>query len=152
MKQARVDLFSGLALAAFALVLYYYLIPNYVDGSEFDNTMSPRFFPNLGAMLIFGGGVLLVLPALWTLKSGIAVHGAPPVGGRPLRALLAALAMAGFVVLFQWVGYFVAAPALIVSLILIFGGRNPVVIALVAAVTTGVLFLLFNYALNLPLI
>ncbi len=151
MRQLSVDTICGLALAGFAIVLYFYLIPNFVTEVEFESEMSPQFFPQLGAILIFVGGTFLALASFWSAKSFTASEGTAEHATMPLNALLVAAAMAGFVFLFQVAGYFVATPALIAALILIFGGRNPLIIVLVPAVTTAVLYLLFNFALNLPL-
>ncbi|WP_420556633.1 tripartite tricarboxylate transporter TctB family protein [Roseovarius sp.] len=151
MKDGLSDTVAGAALVGFALVLWVYLIPTFVTEVEFQAEMSPRFFPRLGAILIFGSGLVLFLRSLRTVRSAVADGEAGERVARPLSAMLVALAMSGFIILFQQVGYAAAAPFLLVAMTVLFGGRHPVAVAAVAIVTTAVLYALFNYALNLPL-
>jgi len=152
MKDGLSDTVAGAALVGFALVLWFYLIPTFVTDVEFQSEMSPRFFPRLGAVLILGSGLVLCIRSILLRRFAAGAEKAPgDMVSRPLSAILVATSMAGFIILFQKVGYVAAAPFLLVAMTLIFGGRRPLTIATVAIATTAVLYFLFNYALNLPL-
>ena len=69
MKDGLSDTVAGAALVGFALVLWFYLIPTFVTEVDFQAEMSPRFFPRLGAILIFGSGLLLFLRSLRSMRS-----------------------------------------------------------------------------------
>ncbi|KAE9627967.1 tripartite tricarboxylate transporter TctB family protein [Parasedimentitalea maritima] len=152
MQQNRLDIISGFALTGLALTLYFYLIPNFVAENEM-GAMSPRFFPRLGALIIGAGGILLVIASSWAIsrQKGVESGVAHVSDGRLANAILIVLAMAGFILLFQWFGYFYAAPPFLAALVLIFGGRNPLSILLVSAFTTATLYAVFSFGLNLPL-
>lgn len=154
MSRKTSDIISGLVLLCLCAALYFYLIPNFVDGTA-SGAMSPRFFPRLGAILIGGGGAALVLASVLRAAPVASEPGATGAPRHPAIfpvALLSAAAMAGFILLFQWVGYFYAAPALIAVLMVLFGARKPLMIFLTAGIATGVLFAVFNLGLNLPLV
>lgn len=154
MARTTSDILSGLVLVGASAVLYFYLIPNFVTASE-NGAMSPQFFPRLGTILIGIGGAALIFITVVTRASeetiGEAEDQTDP-SGTTFVALLIAAAMAGFILLFQWVGYFYAAPPLIAVLMVLFGARNPLIIILTAAVATGALYAVFSLGLNLPLV
>lgn len=154
MAKHRSDIFSGLVLIGLSAALYFYLIPNFVDGNE-SGAMSPRFFPKLGSVLIGAGGVALTLATLAKQASGTSSPAVDvPTGspGKPLAALFIAAAMAAFILLFQWVGYAYAAPPFVAALMVLFGARNILTIALIAAVVSAALYAVFSLGLNLPLV
>ena len=151
MKDGLSDTVAGAALVVFALVLWFYLIPNFVTDVDFQAEMSPRFFPRLGAVLIFGSGLFLFVRSLLLRQIAVAEGASGDSLARPLSAILVAVAMAGFILLFQKVGYAAAAPFLLIAMTVIFGGRHPLAIATIAIATTAALYFLFSYALNLPL-
>ena len=154
MARTTSDTISGLVLVGISAVLYFYLIPNFVEGNE-TGAMSPQFFPRLGTILIGIGGAALILITMVTSASEITdadeADQTEPAG-KTLIALLIAAAMAGFILLFQWAGYFYAAPPLLAVLMLLFGARNPLMIVLTAAIATGALYTVFSLGLNLPLV
>lgn len=154
------DALIGVALIVFALALYFVLIPGYVAENQ-TGAMSPRFFPRFGAILIGLGGLVLVILSLGNLKRAVGQAVADgEEASRPQSSSFAALitpalitaALAGFVFLFQVLGYLYAAPLLIAVLMLLFGARNPLQIVLVSVAATGVLFVVFSYGLNLSLV
>ncbi|WP_150526873.1 tripartite tricarboxylate transporter TctB family protein [Roseibium sediminis] len=154
MAQKFSDTISGMVLLFFSAVLYFYLIPNFVGSSE-AGAMSPRFFPRLGTVLIGIGGLALITISVLAKspKSPEDILNTRNVDtSKTFIALLVAVSMAAFILLFQWLGYFYAAPPVIVVLMVLFGARNPLVILLTAAITTAALFAVFNLGLNLPLV
>lgn len=152
MQQNKLDIMSGFVLTGLSLTLYFYLIPNFVTENEM-GAMSPRFFPRLGALIIGAGGLLLIIASFWTIRkqSNVESEVAHASSGRPGKAIFIVLAMAGFILLFQWFGYFYAAPPFLAALVLVFGGRNAVNILLVSVLTTATLYAVFSFGLNLPL-
>ena len=148
------DMVSGLVLLGFAAALYFYLIPNFVDSGAV-GALSSRFFPRLGTLLIGVGGLALIFLSVFVKSSRPAEddhNGNAAHHPKTLIVLLVAGSMAGFILLFQWAGYFYAAPPLIGVLMVLFGARNPLIILSVAAITTAALFAVFSLGLNLPLI
>ena len=126
MARPTSDIISGLVLVGASTVLYFYLIPNFVQGNE-SGAMSPQFFPRLGTILIgIGGAALILITVVTRASKETASEPEDQTGssGKTIVALLIAAAMAGFILLFQWVGYFYAAPPLIAVLMFLFGARN----------------------------
>lgn len=155
------DALVGVLLIVFALALYFFLIPGYVAENQSGGAMSPRFFPRFGAILIGLGGLVLVILSLGSLKRAVGQAVADSeVATQPVdsgfsglaKPGLITIALAGFIVLFQLLGYMYAAPLLIAVLMIVFGARNPLQIALVSIATTGVLYVVFSYGLNLNLV
>lgn len=151
MPKKMTDLISGLVLLGFSVILYFYLIPNYVDSSD-TGAMSPRFFPRLGAILIGLGALALMAVSLMSIRRVAETHRQDRSGHQAFVVLLIATTMAVFILLFQWAGYFYAAPVLVAALMVLFGARNPIAIAVVTAGTTAALYAVFSLGLNLPLI
>lgn len=145
------DLVSGLVVIGFALTLYFFLIPNFVASSE-HGAMSPQFFPFLGAILIGLGGLALIVTSAFRRESGAVSSNSELDASKIVLALLVAAAMAGFILLFQKVGYFYAAPPFLAVMMVIFGARRPVIIVVTAAITTAALYAVFSLGLNLPLV
>ncbi|MCI2399070.1 tripartite tricarboxylate transporter TctB family protein [Aliiroseovarius subalbicans] len=154
------DALIGAVLIVAALTLYFVLIPGYVAENQI-GAMSPRFFPRFGAVLIGIGGLVLVILSLGNLKRAVGQAVADgEQATQPADSGLAGLAkpglitaaLAGFVVLFQMLGYMYAAPLLIAVLMVLFGAKNPLQIVLVSIATTGVLYVVFSYGLNLTLV
>jgi len=152
MGQSKLDMFVGFFILVLALILYFYLIPNFVVDNGQDS-MSPSFFPQLGTILIGMGGTSLIVTAIY---SGLAENGntklvkISPEG--LLNVFLIIVAIAGFIQLFQLLGYFYATPTLIAALMLIFGSRNSLHILIVAVISTVFFYVVFSFGLNLPLI
>lgn len=154
MPQKTTDTISGLILLGFSAALYLYFIPNFVQSSD-AGAMSPRFFPNLGAILIgLGGLVLFLLSMLERPRDEVGVE-APALNrdrAKTVVVFLIAAGMAGFILLFQWAGYIYATPLLIAVLMVLFGARNLITILLVSLTTTAALYAVFSLGLNLPLV
>ena len=154
MGQKKQDVISGLVLLAFSAILIACLIPYFVEEST-GSALSPQFFPRLGAVLIgLGGFVLVVLSRL--RPSRHSVSGPKTTESTEKRAygkiLVVSGIMAGFILLFQWLGYFYATPLTLAVLMVFFGARHLLTIFGVVAITTIALFVLFSLGLKLPLV
>ena len=144
------DGFTGIALIIAAFALYYVLIPGYVADNEI-GAMSPRFFPKFGTILIGIGGIVLFIGSLIANKKKQPVSTNVNRNGTQSVICIAGL-LAGFILLFQWLGCLYAAPPVITGLMIVFGARHPLPIVLVSAATTAILYIVFSYGLNLPLV
>lgn len=166
------DAITSLLLMLFSLLLLLWLIPNYVAMSQMTG-MSPRFFPNFGALLLGGFSFILFIQTLIAVRKAsqaqpsmtqieqahlnkAASDKAPQTtnnnalsGVLPLGVLLSLLV---FILSFKWVGYLLAAPLMMLLLCLIFGGRNPLKVLFTALAAAGIIFLIFNYVLKVPLL
>ncbi|MGB3313700.1 MAG: tripartite tricarboxylate transporter TctB family protein [Albidovulum sp.] len=151
MNRKMSDMVSGLALLGFAITLHAYLIPTQVPGSD-TSAMSPQFFPKLGAILIGMGGLALVVIAIVTEAPRDLADTVKASPAHTRIVIAVAAAMAGFILLFQWFGYFYAAPPLIAVLMIAFGARKPLPVLAVTVLATAVLYAVFSLGLNLPLV
>ena len=157
MGQNKQDVISGLVLVAFSALLYSYLVPHFVKDSA-GSALSPQFFPRLGAILIGLGGLVLVVLSWLRSSRPSGPETIEPTKRRQTekqqhgKILLIAVSMAGFIFLFQWLGYFYATPPTLAVLMVLFGARHPVTIVGVVATTTIALFVLFSLGLKLPLV
>ncbi len=145
-RLANADTISGaitlaLGLAALALV------PVEVQGdgfSRFGDVRSAAFFPIIAA-------AATALFSLALLVRGV-LRAAPPVAvERPGRVLAVVAALAGAAVLVFWLGYIVAAAALIAVLSLAFGNRRPVVVVSLSLLVPVAIYLLFHDVLDVLL-
>ncbi len=143
------DLVSGLVLVVISLLLYFYLIPGQVADSQ-SGAMSPRFFPNLGSILIgIGGAILTVSSSLKVLKKEKLKESTE--SQKLIRPISLIASMAVFIFIFEFVGYLFAAPVLIGLLMLVFGARKPLSILITSVIVTATIYVVFTYGLNLPL-
>lgn len=157
MGQNKQDVISGLVLVAFSALLIAYLIPHFVEDSA-GSALSPQFFPRLGAILIGLGGLVLVVLSWLRPSRPSGPEIIEPTEKRQTekqqhdKVLLIAASIAGFIFLFQWLGYFYVTPPTLALLMVLFGARHPLTIVGVAATTTIALFVLFSLGLKLPLV
>lgn len=152
------DFWTGLFLFIFALLLYFYLTPNYVtEGSAIG--LSPRFFPSLSAIVLGVLSALLMGYSFLHIRSnGTKLN---PIGrGRPHslftsfvrpRTLLVVLILPIFFLLFEHFGFFMASPLTMVALMLAFGQRGKIIIISTSLLLTITLYCLFTYGLKVPL-
>lgn len=142
----RTDLAGGLIAAVLgaAVLLHVRTFPELPDGQP-----GPALFPGIVGALLLVFGLVLAVRALLTRGRPVA-PGAPVAPGGPLRAF----AVVGFVVAYfllaEVVGFIVTMAVLLFLLTWLLGGK-PLVAAVSAAVTTGVIVLLFRELLLVPL-
>jgi putative tricarboxylic transport membrane protein len=142
----RHDLVAGLLAAALgaAVVLHVRTFPDLPDGQP-----GPALFPGIvGALLLVFGLVLVVRAVL--------ARGRPVGAGAPVtrQGVVRALAVVGLVVAYLLVAEvlgFLLTMAVLLFLLMWLLGAKPLVAALAAAVTTGVIVLLFQELLLVPL-
>jgi len=145
----HIEMWTGLAMAFASLLIFTWIIPNYVEPSGFTQ-VSPALLPNVATVLIGGLGLLLFLTRMF----GRDLH------TDPLPFTLSELAhIAGITAIFSLgaililnVGFLPGGAALIASLMLYMKERNLLWIGLVSLITPALLYGFFELVLsvNLP--
>ncbi len=133
----------GIALGAAALAL----IPAQVPGESvaaIGDMRSPAFFPVLAALLCLAAGLALV-PAAFRPQE---VEAAPP---HPRRGVLLAFLIGGGAVLTPVLGGLLVIFLLMLAVGWVLGDRRPVRMLLLAAVSVGVVHVLFERTLKVLL-
>lgn len=142
------DKIIGITIISFSLILYFYLIPNFVTEGQVADTMSPRFFPKLGTILIGFGGASLFLSSFVKNRDSCDKD-------KKIRSVLGPtlliFAFSVFIFIFYKIGYVYAAPIFISSLMFIFGSRNYINIISISIIVSVAIYIIFTYGLNLPL-
>jgi putative tricarboxylic transport membrane protein len=142
----RHDLVAALLAVALgaAVVLHVRTFPELPDGQP-----GPALFPGIvGALLLVFGLVLLVRTVL---ARGRPVASASPVAGQGVARALAVVGLVVAYLLLAEVLGFLLTMAVLLFLLMWLLGAKPLVAALAAAATTGIVVLLFQELLLVPL-
>lgn len=143
---ANADTVTGVVTLALGLAALA-LVPVEVqsDGfSRFGDVRSAAFFPILAAGATSLFSLVLVVRGLLSAAPAVVVE-------RPWRVLAVITALSGATALIFWLGYIIAAAAMITVLGLTFGNRRPAVVAGLALVVPLAIYLLFNGVLDVLL-
>ncbi|MCL1940095.1 MAG: tripartite tricarboxylate transporter TctB family protein [Desulfovibrionaceae bacterium] len=154
---ARRDCFLGLGVLALGLG-YFLAIPWQVsalaDGAD---NISGRTLPYLIAGVISLLGVALVLQAyrrLWALPRPADAdrkEGAEQGTGMFSRTMLIYCAVIGLYALgMEYVGYMVSTAAVLLFAMWLHGARGKLLMAVMAAVTPPIIYLIFRYGVQVP--
>lgn len=130
----------GVLLSGAIWVLVPDQVPGYTQAAYADMN-SPAFFPIVAAGLVFLVSLAIAARAWLAARRG---PEEPPEALRPARMLPAAGVMVAFVVLMPLLGTVVAMALMVAGLMLAFGGRRPVLVAITAIVTPLVIVTLFE--------
>ena len=152
--ETKKSLLVSIVVISISLLFYLVLIPNYVQGGSI-NGVSPQFFPKLGVVLIAISGVILFFSTLKRFFAPVNKNLPADKGSRSsfnFKPVYVFIVLMAFNLLFEFAGYFIAAPFLIITLMIVFGLRKPVAILCVSGIVSLVLYAVFKYALNLPLV
>ena len=119
----RIDLISGVVTFVFGLVLYFLIIPSGIEVGEATGGLSPRFFPNLSALIIIFLGALLFLVNLRSLSPSESSEEKEHLtwSNTANIILLTALSFGG-IAMFKYLGYLITAPLLVGAFMIIYGG------------------------------
>ncbi len=148
------EMLVSAVLLVISLVTYFLLIPQFVQENESLGGMSPRFFPEIGVLIIGFFSFVMLMASFYALKVQARQE---PVIIQParenfaLKPLFIVIVFVVFIFSFKYLGYTFAAPATMAALMLIFGQRKVLTIVLVSALIPALLYVVFNYGLNLPL-
>lgn len=139
--RARVIVAAGL-LAFAALYLSSAL------GLSFGSWNNPKagFLPRIAGIL----GVVLAAANLLMVVLKERSRGAG-FGATPLRALFFALGLIAYVPALQWLSFIPATGILMLYLVKVYGAKGWLVPVAVSAATTGLVYVLFRFLLQLPL-
>ncbi|MDR5864473.1 hypothetical protein QC758_16075 [Halomonas campisalis] len=135
----RKNFWSGLGVAALAVMLLTWIIPTY-GGSGFAFGMQPQRLATLGAWLILGCSIVLtVVSAIALKRRGESIVATPDLGHLWHQAW-PFLYVLGFIVLIDRFPLTWVAPLLIGGLLLLLGERRWYVVVLTAAIPTAGLY------------
>jgi putative tricarboxylic transport membrane protein len=120
---------SGLVVVVFGLILLFWIIPRHTETADF-GWLRPATLPNIAAMIIIVSGIIHVL-----FPMGSAEFDLQPA----LRAgLFFVISLAGLFIM-RHLGFLIAAPLLIMVLMLMVGERRPLwLIAGIVMVPLGI--------------
>lgn len=160
MLKIKRDLHAGIFLFASSLIIFFFLIPQFVEQST-ASSMSPRFFPKFATIIMGVLSLGLILRSWKALKLGRddaepadQGNAAQPVNrswlSRYRPFVIIGLLIAYFIG-FEHIGFLWATPVVTAALMVSFGERSPKVIIATCVVVTTVLFFLFEKGLNVPL-
>ncbi len=142
------DRYIGLIFLGLAVLFYYWAYEQILDvGTTMEGVNSPRFFPRFTLIIMGFCAALLIIQDL--RGKGSEVTGKEPL--LSLRMVILFSIASLFVPLFRLLGFFVTAPLLILSVILVLGARSWVKISLIALITPTVIYLFFDQFLHIPL-
>lgn len=141
------DLVAGLLVAALgaAVVLHVRTFPELPDGQP-----GPALFPGLVSGLLVVFGLALVVRAVRARGAAVAAPDVVVVPHGRVRALAVLGLVLAYVLLAETLG-FAATMGVLLFLLMWLLGTRPLVAALTAAATTGVIVLLFQEVLLVPL-
>ena len=142
----RTDLGAGLIAAVIgaAVLLHVRTFPELPDGQP-----GPALFPGIVGALLLVFGLVLAGRALQA-RGRAGAPGVPVARGGPLRALAVVGFVVAYILLAEIVGFVLTMAVLLFLLTWLLGGK-PLVAALSAVATTGVIVLLFRELLLVPL-
>lgn len=146
------DIIVSIILIGVSLVVYFWMIPNYVVLTH-SAGMSPRFFPQFGTALVGIFSFFMLCSSIYRYLKNIPTENATSFDMQEfLYAVMVVFCMVIFVVIFDYAGYLWSAPVLILLLMVVFEARSPLIMLLTSALVTAVLFFAFHYGLRVTLI
>jgi putative tricarboxylic transport membrane protein len=143
------DFYLGLLISIFSLVLTFWLIPSFVSGyATGEHGLSPRFFPYLVSL------AMLLLSAILMFKA--LRPSAEPIKKEPSRRLepSAVICIAVFIAYQQAIAYIGFIPAsflALISLMILYGFRNWIMIVIFSAALIAILSFFFEKVAQVPL-
>lgn len=153
------DCLVGLVLLLGSFFAYFVLVPEQVvEGGALG--MSPRFFPKVGIFIVgFCSAILIATSIAGALSHGkfdflsetkriLREFETMQLWRTPLLIVLSLLCMN---MVFEKLGYQFSIPPALFLMMVFFGERRPIVLASVSVLVPILLFVLFNYGLNMPL-
>lgn len=144
--KATTDLATGLAVIAGAAALYATGLPQ-DNGMVTGIAMDPAWYPGLLLMLAAGCGALLCAGAAVRWFTTASTPGARPPG----RLVGGFGAIILYMIVFWYLGYWVATLLFVPLFSIGLGYRRPIVIAVVTLLVTALVWLVFTQALQIPL-
>lgn len=151
----RRELAAAAVLVAFGL--YIVSVARRIPLGVATDPLGPRFFPiALGAMIAICGALLAAGVVLARARPAVRVGGGTDpdddtVGAFSVSRLVAAIALTGvYLALFEPLGYLLATPLYVVSVMLLHRGAPPRMLVLTPLLVTVTLYIVFKYGLLIP--
>ena len=137
-----------------ALLVRFYIIPNYIEiTEEYDlASLSPSFFPILATWVIAGLATLNLVHTF--LRGKRRTYGDGDAGDRWLstgeerKAYLSALVIIGYFVAMKLVGFLISTILLLAILFLLQGVKGPIKVAITSLSVTAGVYLFFLYVMK----
>lgn len=132
------DRVSGTFCLVLGLVLYFFVIPTYVEVPE-GGSLSPNTMPNIVAIIIaIGGGILVIKPSDHQTQS-LAVFA---------RTAAYVVVLALGIYAMSWFGFVYVAPPLALAIMWMIGERRPAWLVAGVVVMPALIWFLITYALD----
>ena len=152
MKYSSVEKISALSILAGALLVIFYVIPNFIvlDEEYAFISLSPAFFPTLAAWIIAGlaaGQFLLVL----VQEKAVPMKRA---GGEwlsreeEINAYKSALVIIVYVIAMKYLGFLISTPLALAALLLLQNIKKPVKVVIVSISVAVCVYLFFLYVMQ----
>jgi hypothetical protein len=141
---------GGLILALFSILLYFYIIPTQVTFGSRQMGVSPRFFPDILALLLFIFSVALSIDG-YRMRNRKNQKVFSFVAKEVRLVLLTLLVIALQTVGFQTIGYVIPAMLALAVCMYLYGQRNLVKIALISVLLPLGIKLFFEKGLQVYL-
>ena len=143
---------TALSVLAGALVVRFFVIPNYIEITEEYElaSLSPAFFPKLAVWVIAGLAVLHLVFTFSRRKSQI--HGedieewlSP---GEEWKAYISSLVIIGYFFAMKAIGFLISKLIVLVVLFIIQGAKGPLKVAITSISVTAGVYLFFLYVMH----
>jgi len=151
-KYQKRELISAMVVLAGALLVIFYIIPNFIEmDQEYDlASMSPDFFPKLaGWVIALLAGLHLVL-LLFQRKKAVTVDNDEDwlSASEERSAYKSALVIIIYFFAMKYVGFLISTTFLLVVLLIFQDERKPIKIILVSVLVTMGVFLFFYFVMQ----
>ena len=156
MEYYKREKITALSTLVGALVVRFYVIPNYIDlPEEYTHaSLSPAFFPILAVWFIAGMSVLYLIHNFLLARGGSRYQGGDDwISGREERmAYICSLIIIVYLLALCYLGFIISTVLILVALLVLQGVRKPLKVALISIlVTIGVnLFFLYVMKIHFP--
>ena len=136
------------ALALIGIGAWYGVMTAILPQRSLPNTPGPSFFPWLitGGLLLLSAG-LLVQGIMGYLRE----TPEPGTGGFPWHAVYALAMFVAYLVALPYAGFLAASVPFFAGLMLLYGGRNPLIVGIAAIGVPVVLFIVFRHGFQILL-
>lgn len=152
MKYQKRELISAMAVLAGALLVIFYVIPNFIEmDQEYDVvSMAPDFFPKLAGWVIVALAGLHLIILLLQRKKAVRVdeHAEWLSASEERNTYKSALVIIVYFFTMKYVGFLISTAILLAVLLIFQDERKPIKIILVSVLVTMGVFLFFYFVMQ----
>jgi len=149
MKRGQCDQISGLIIIAFALIVYFILIPTQIPPDRMG--LSSSFFPKFSAIVIAGLGVILFFKPLFSKNSENAELIFRMDRVSVIRAIIIFSFMVSYIFLLHFIGFLISTPLILAMMLYYSGQRNWRIILPLIIIVPSLLYSFFSFGMKLVL-